>query len=223
MTEPLSPGPAGGLPARGEAPRGGTRGRAWLRWLVGVLVVLAAAGGVVAILRSERVKTGIPQAARDCGIPRALVPAGGAVPTACKVQALATGDEVPLSRYAAGKPMVINFWASWCDSCVEEMPALQSVYLASGGRVSFVGLDLLGVDGENQSGAEAFARQRSVTYPLAFDDGGLLYGRISLRVLPPTTAFVRANGTLAGFHVGQLNAAELRQEINQYLGVQVAA
>jgi hypothetical protein len=66
---------------------------------------------------------------------------------------------------------------------------------------SLLGVDLLGVEGETRSGAESFARQRSVTYPLA-DDGGLLYGRISLRVLAPTTACVRADGTLAGIHMG---------------------
>ena len=72
-------------------------------------------------------------------------------------------------------------------------------------------------------GAEGFARQRSVTYPLAYDEGGLLYGRISLRVLAPTTAFVRADGTLAGIHIGQLDAAELRGLIARYLGIQVPA
>jgi len=68
----------------------------------------------------------------------------------------------------------------------------------------------------------AFATQRAVAYPLAYDDGGLLYSRISLRVLPPTTAFVRADGTLAGLHIGQLDAPDLRQLISRYLGIKVA-
>jgi thiol-disulfide isomerase/thioredoxin len=211
-------GPPGPEAASGRAPR-----RARLRFIVGGVVVLASAAGVVAVLRHEHVAPGIPQAARACGRPRALVPVGGQLPLGCKVQSLTGGQAVSLSRYAAGKPMVINFWASWCDSCVQEMPALQSVYAAAGGRVQFLGLDLLGVDGEVRSGAESFARQRAVAYPLAFDDGGLLYGRISLRVLPPTTAFIRPDGTLAGFEVGELTAPELRQDIQRYLGVQVAA
>ena len=131
--------------------------------------------------------------------------------------------ERQLADYASGKPMVISFWASWCGACIREMPELQKVYLSAGGEVQFLGLDLLGVDGETRSGAVSFARQRAVTYPLADDEGGLLYGRISLRVLAPTTAFVRADGTLAGFHIGQVDAPELRGLIGQYLGIQVPA
>jgi hypothetical protein len=63
----------------------------------------------------------------------------------------------------------------------------------------------------------------AVTYPLAYDEGGLLYGRISLRMLAPTTAFVRPDGTLAGVHIGQVDAAEVRGLIGQYLGIQVPA
>jgi hypothetical protein len=64
----------------------------------------------------------------------------------------------------------------------------------------------------------------AVTYPLAYDEGGLLYGRISLRVLGPTTAFVRPDRTLPGVHISQVDAAELRGLIvAQYLGIQVPA
>jgi hypothetical protein len=63
----------------------------------------------------------------------------------------------------------------------------------------------------------------AVTYPLAYDDGGLLCGRISLRVRAPTTAFVRPDGSLAGVPIGQVDASELRGLIGQYLGIQVPA
>jgi AhpC/TSA family len=119
----------------------------------------------------------------------------------------------------AGRPGAL----SWCAACIQEMPELQKVYVSAAGAVQFLGVDLLGVEGETRSGAESFARQRSVTYPLAYDEGGLLYGRVSLRVLAPTTAFVRADGTLAGIHIGQLDAAELRGLIARYLGIQVPA
>ena len=121
-----------------------------------------------------------------------------------------------------GHPVLVNFWASWCGACIQEMPDLQQVYASAAQQVQFLGLDLLGIDGEVRSAAVDFSKQRKVTYPLAYDDGGLLYGRISLRVLPPTTAFLRADGTLAGLHVGQMSAPELRGFIRQYLGVQVA-
>jgi thiol-disulfide isomerase/thioredoxin len=174
------------------------------------------------ISRSHDAKAALP-AARECGQAGSLLAAGGQLPGGCKLEALGSGAAVTLADYASGKPMVINFCASWRGACIQEMPELQKVYLSAGAGIEFLGLDLLGVDGETRSGAEGFARQRAVTYPLAYDEGGLLYGRISLRVLAPTTAFVRADGTLAGVHIGQMDAAELRGLIGQYLGVQVPA
>jgi cytochrome c biogenesis protein CcmG/thiol:disulfide interchange protein DsbE len=192
------------------------------RVVVAGLVAVVVVGVVVVVVRSEEVTPFLPAAQRGCGSAKVLVAPGGQLPLGCKVQALSSGAVGTLASYAAGKPMVVNFWASWCEACIQEMPDLQKGWLAARGQVQFLGLDLLGVDGEVQSEATAFAKQRAVTYPLAYDDGGLLYGRISLRFLPPTTAFVRADGTLAGFHVGQLSEAELRQEMAQYLGIPVA-
>jgi thiol-disulfide isomerase/thioredoxin len=185
-----------------------------------LVLALAAVAGVV-IVHSQGVKPDLAPAARECGEPRSLVAVGSELPGGCRLEALGTGAVVTLADYANGKPMVVNFWASWCGACIKEMPELQKVYGAAADLVQFLGLDLLGVDGEDRSGAVAFAKQRSVSYPLAYDGGGLLYSRISLRVLPPTTAFVRADGTLAGLHVGQLDAPELRQLISEYLGIQV--
>ena len=159
----------------------------------------------------------------DCGAARSLIDVGHMVPGTCKVEEFGTGTPVAISDIAAGKPLVVNFWASWCSACIKEMPDLQQVYASAADRVQFLGLDLLGIDGEVRSAALDFSKQRKVAYPLAYDDGGLLYGRISLRVLPPTTAFLRADGTLAGFHVGQMTASELRGYIQQYLGIQVSA
>ena len=197
--------------------------RGSLRWMVGGLVVALAAGVSMVIIRSQNAKPALPPATRECGQARSLLAVGTQLPGGCKFEALGNGAAVTLADYASGKPIVLNFWASWCAACIQEMPELQKVYVSAAEAVQFLGVDLLGVEGETRSGAETFARQRSVTYPLAYDEGGLLYGRISLRVLAPTTAFVRAGGTLAGIHIGQLDAAELRGLIAQYLGIQVPA
>ena len=194
-----------------------------LRWAVGGLVVALAAGVSIMISRSQDPTPALPRAARECGQARSLLAVGKQLPGGCAFEALGTGADVTLADYASGRPIVLNFWASWCAACIKEMPELQKVYVAAAGAVQFLGVDLLGVEGETRAGAESFARQRSVTYPLAYDEGGLLYSRISLRVLAPTTAFVRADGTLAGIHIGQMDAAELRGLIAQYLAIQVAA
>ena len=186
-------------------------------------VVVAGLALLLAAECGHSAAAGLQASARGCGTARALIDAGQQVPGGCKVEALDSGAPVALSEFAQGKPMVVNFWASWCGACIQEMPDLQRVYTSANTQVQFLGLDLLDVSGEDRAGALAFARQRQVSYPLAYDQDGLLYGRISLRVLPPTTAFLKADGTLAGFHIGQMSAPELRQAIQQYLGVQVAA
>jgi thiol-disulfide isomerase/thioredoxin len=193
-----------------------------MRKLIAVMAILAA-GAVALVLRSQSGTSRLTASQRDCGTARALIEVGQTVPGTCKVEPLASGAAVPISDIAAGKPLVVNFWASWCGACIQEMPDLQQVYASAAPQVQFLGLDLLGIDGEVRSAAVDFSKQRKVAYPLAYDDGGLLYQRISLRVLPPTTAFLRADGTLAGLHVGQMSAPELRGFIQQYLGVQVAA
>jgi len=185
-------------------------------------MTIVAAGAVALVVRSQSGPRGLTPAARECGTARSLIDIGQMVPGTCKVEEFETGTAVSISDIAAGKPLVVNFWASWCTACIQEMPDLQQVYASAADRVQFLGLDLLGIDGEVRSAAVDFSKQRKVAYPLAYDDGGLLYGRISLRVLPPTTAFLRADGTLAGFHVGQMTASELRGYIQQYLGIQVA-
>ncbi|GAC1372546.1 MAG: TlpA disulfide reductase family protein [Actinomycetota bacterium] len=194
-----------------------------MRWLGAGLVLVIAAGGIFLATRSHPVKPPPGPAARGCGPGRAAVAVGGQIPLACTVALLPDGTAATLAQIAGGKPLVINVWASWCGACIKEMPDFQKVYGAAGDQVRFVGLDLLGVDGESRSGAVQFSRQRAVSYPLAYDDGGLLYSRVSLRVLPPTTAFVRADGTLSGINIGQLSTNDLRQAIRTYLGIQVAA
>jgi len=187
-----------------------------------IVVALAAAGAAAWALRSHPA-SGLTAAQRDCGQAGSLIAVGQAIPGSCKVEELGTGATGTIAGIADGKPMVVNFWASWCSSCIQEMPDLQSVYAKAADQVQFLGLDLLDVDGEIRSAAVDFSRQRKVAYPLAFDDQGLLYRRISLRVLPPTTAFVKADGTLAGFHIGQMTAQDLRGFLAQYLGIQVPA
>lgn len=193
--------------------------------MAGAAAVVVVAGAVVAFTRSRQPQAFLPAAARGCGQRGAAVAVGRVVSMACTVESLPGGAATTLAQEAgragAGVPLVVNFWASWCGACIQEMPDLQKVYAAAGGKVQFLGLDLLGVDGETRTGARSFADQRAVTYPLAYDDDGLLYSRISLRVLPPTTIFLRADGTLAGVNVGQISAPDLRQDIQRYLGVTV--
>ena len=65
--------------------------------------------------------------------------------------------------------MVVNFWASWCEPCREEMPALQQAADAAGDDVVFVGV---GAKTDREADARAFAEEFAITYPIGRDTEG---------------------------------------------------
>jgi thiol-disulfide isomerase/thioredoxin len=149
--------------------------------------------------------------------PEGLTSVGETIPVGCAFERIGGG----LFRLSdlAGKPSVINFWASWCTFCIEEMPAFQKVYAAFGGRLEIVGADLLGVDGETSGAAETFGRSTGVRYPLIYDDGGLLYAHFSARLIMPVTIFVRPDGIVAYRQFGPLSETALRDILAKELGL----
>lgn len=116
-----------------------------------------------------------------------------------------------------GKPVVINFWASWCPACRTEMPLLESAYRSEHGSVQFLGIDT----NDRRSAAVGFVARAHVTYPLVLltDPTGRVataYGLIGL----PITVFVSRGGSVVGRHIGQLNAATLKAALRDAFGAQ---
>ncbi len=162
----------------------------------------------------ENVDPGDPTAA--CS-PRGIVSVGESIPSECAFE-LVEGGFFRLADLA-GKPAVINFWAAWCTFCIDEMPVFQKVYASLAGRVEFVGADLLGVQGETKGAAETFGRSTGVTYPLIYDEGGLLYAHFSARLIMPVTVFVRADGIVAFRQFGPMSEKTLRDTLAKELGL----
>ncbi len=115
-------------------------------------------------------------------------------------------------------PAVINFWATWCAFCVEEMPALERVHQQVGERVRF-----LGVDREDDPvRALTLAERTGVTYELVTDPDGSFFRAVQARGMP-TTVLVDASGTIAHRHAGPLEAAELLDLIERHLDVDISS
>ncbi len=120
------------------------------------------------------------------------------------------GKEVKLSDFI-GRPVVINFWASWCPPCKVEMPEFEQVYQELGGEVAFLMIDL--VDGQRETkekGAE-YVQGQGFTFPVYFDFGeaATAYGVRSI----PTTYFIDARGYLIAGAQTAIDAETLHKGI----------
>ena len=107
-----------------------------------------------------------------------------------------------------GKPVVVNFWASWCGPCADEAPVLQDAARRYGDRVTFVGVDVQDVD----SDAQAFLRKYGITYQNGSGNAGPISVQYGMRGVPETY-FIAPDGRLIR-KWNTLTAADL----DQFLG-----
>jgi thiol-disulfide isomerase/thioredoxin len=113
-----------------------------------------------------------------------------------------------------GKPIVLNFWASTCEVCKSETPAIASVASALGGKVTFVGVD----SADRRSAAMAFAAKYGVTYPIGFDPQGTAATHYGVVALPVTFFLSPSAKTILGENVGALNRGTLRTILHRLYG-----
>lgn len=108
------------------------------------------------------------------------------------------GEKITLSELA-NQPIVINFWATWCDPCKEEMPLFEAIYSENSGIV------VLGINyNEPANIIRRFVQERGITFPILLDADGKLAERFQVFGFP-TTYFIDRDGILRGIYVGQLN------------------
>jgi len=125
------------------------------------------------------------------------------------------GNKVKLSDLR-GKPVVINFWATWCGYCVQEMPAFEDMYAKYGDDVHFMMVDMVDGDRETVDGGKKFISDKGFTFPVYFDtdlEAAYAYYVTGL----PVTYFIDADGNLIAHYPGALNAELLERGINMIL------
>jgi len=112
-----------------------------------------------------------------------------------------------------GKPIIINFWASWCETCKDEQPILERSWQRHQDEVLFFGLSHLDQDNNARKWLEYY----HVTYPNALDIGGKVYNAYHVQGVPETF-FIDASGNVVSYYVGAFpTEGELERRVQQLL------
>ena len=126
------------------------------------------------------------------------------------------GNPVKLSDFH-GKPIFLNFWASWCGPCQMEMPYFQDYYENYGDKVHFVMVNLTDNRKETLESASAFIAEKGYTFPTYYDtdiDAAMRYGVNSV----PVSYLIDADGRFVAWVPGTMNADMLQQGMDMLLG-----
>ena len=194
-----------------------------LIWILAFAVVIVGAYVLYNRLGSEVSVGGIATVTQETGAPE-----GTEVPGETAAETEAKGSEAPdftvydlegnahkLSDFR-GKPVLLNFWASWCGPCQMEMPDFQKYYERHGDKVNFVIVNLTDGQQETVESASAFIKEKGYTFPVYYDtdiDAAMKYGVSAV----PVSYFIDAEGYFVAWAQGALSSDMLQQGIDMIL------
>lgn len=181
-------------------------------WLVALVAIVAIAGGAYALV-SQGISpaTGAGQGAATEG--SSASSANAVAPDVSVFDG--SNASLKLSEIAQGKPMVVNFWATWCPYCIDEMADYQALYEKYGDRVAFVMLNAADSLTE-PAAARTYVQENGFTFPIYFDTAheGVTNYRVNGL---PTTVVIAADGTLVQNAPGRIDAAKLDAQLASLL------
>lgn len=150
----------------------------------------------------------------DSGIvaqPGAPLKAGNKAPDF--TASLVDGSAITLSDYK-GKPVIINFWATWCGPCVREMPAFERLKADFGDEIGIIAVNC----GDDADTVKDFVDENGYTFPVALDESyevTMLYPTNSI----PYTVVVDANGKITHISAGAADADTMYERYKEALGL----
>lgn len=117
--------------------------------------------------------------------------------------------KVKLSSYK-GKKIILNFWATWCPPCQDEIPALEKFYQMHNNEIEILGVaDFIG-EKKDLDFVKSFVKKNNMNYPVLLDEKGdnfRKYGVISI----PTTFLISPSGEVLYKQIGPLNEKQLNE------------
>jgi cytochrome c biogenesis protein CcmG, thiol:disulfide interchange protein DsbE len=176
---------------------------------------------------AERLGTRVPRPILVLGavLPLVLLAGLGSFLVSRGVQGASIGEPAPEFALADldgnplrladlhGRPVVVNFWASWCGPCVDEFPLLRA---AADGHAA-EGLTVVGiVFRDNSESARAFMQRMGATWAAAMDPGEAIAQRYGIYG-PPESFFIDADGVVVARQIGPLSEADLDRHLTTML------
>lgn len=117
------------------------------------------------------------------------------------------GKQIQLSSFRGQKATVINFWATWCPPCREEMPLFDDVYLSNKDKIEILGINLQ----ESKTAINDFLEEIPVTYPLLLDPNREVKELYNV-FTQPVTYFIDKDGIIADKKFGPLTEREIEDK-----------
>lgn len=111
-----------------------------------------------------------------------------------------------------GKPIVVNFWATWCGPCKSELPAFEQLYNKYGNDINFLMVNLTDGAQETVSAVREFISENDYDFPVYYDtelDAAMTYSVYSI----PATLFIDADGNIVASHMGAMSESTLQNYI----------
>ena len=126
------------------------------------------------------------------------------------------GTQVPSSSLK-GKVILVNFFATWCPPCKQELPDFDKLCKEYGDRVVFMMVNLTDGYRDTVDGTKRFVSGKGYTFPVYFDTKDNAASAYNVSSIPQTT-FIDANGNIYTTRIGAMNEATLRIYLNALLG-----
>lgn len=154
---------------------------------------------------------------RDDLVESIQVPVAGTAPAADFTVQDWEGGQVSLSDYY-GKPIVVNFWATWCGPCKSELPAFDNAYAEYQDEITFLMVNMTDGYSETVAGTKQFIEENEYSFPVYFDTSYEAYQAYGVTAIP-MTLFIDANGKLITSQLGAMSESTFTGYLQEYYGV----
>ena len=126
-----------------------------------------------------------------------------------------SGNSVNLKNYF-GKPIIVNFWATWCGPCKSELPAFNSIYSKYKDKVEILMVNLTDGSRDTVDSVKEFVKENNFSFPVFYDteyNASNTYGVYSI----PVTLFINKEGNIIAMYNSPLSEETLEKYVNYML------